>query len=344
MSSPADVDFEAAITLLRDTYRRKCSSKDDKISQLSSELRRKDAEIKELWARVDALQAENEQARHRMAEMSRSVNKLANFKQSVMASLAAEDAEDVTLAAEKTQPAYHVAAASALRPRKRDEQVNHRGNVGTPRDTNLQAENDNESLHDEDVTLADHVSHPEALFNTTQLFARRSSLSDGLDGRPQTSSHHQRDSNPDASDGDHLPNDKSRTKRVLTTPPRKSTVIADRTANPAATSSASVAFGNIEIIPRPDSPFSTSATTTVSGHSGVASALGNVVPNSADGRDFFKRARHELSYDEFTELLWHVKAYNNREQSRKYTLEVLEKLIAKKHERLYDSFKRLVQG
>ncbi|KAJ3134088.1 hypothetical protein HK100_003888, partial [Physocladia obscura] len=60
-------------------------------------------------------------------------------------------------------------------------------------------------------------------------------------------------------------------------------------------------------------------------HSGGAGAgLGSV-----DGREFFKLARAQLSYDDFTNLLSNVKAYNARDQSRQRTVENLQSLLSK---------------
>ncbi|KAJ3046359.1 hypothetical protein HK097_000938, partial [Rhizophlyctis rosea] len=61
-----------------------------------------------------------------------------------------------------------------------------------------------------------------------------------------------------------------------------------------------------------------------------------------DGREFFKKARGRLSYDEFTTLLWNVKAYNAREQSRHRTLDNLSDLLNDRHRDLYDQFERLL--
>ncbi|KAJ1558557.1 hypothetical protein HK405_013422 [Cladochytrium tenue] len=63
---------------------------------------------------------------------------------------------------------------------------------------------------------------------------------------------------------------------------------------------------------------------------------------SVDGREFFKRARATLSYDEFTSLLSNVKSYNAKEQSRQRTLDNLQQLLGERHRNLFDQFERLL--
>jgi hypothetical protein len=63
---------------------------------------------------------------------------------------------------------------------------------------------------------------------------------------------------------------------------------------------------------------------------------------TVDGRDFFRRAKSILSYDDFTHLLWNVKAYNNREQSRAQTLEKVGTLFGQKQPDVYREFERLL--
>ncbi|TPX39652.1 hypothetical protein SeMB42_g05262 [Synchytrium endobioticum] len=74
-----------------------------------------------------------------------------------------------------------------------------------------------------------------------------------------------------------------------------------------------------------------------------------VLPGAVDGREFFKRARAILSYDEFTSLLWNVRQYNNREQSRHRTLENLNELLGgeagekgRQRRDLYEQFEKLL--
>ncbi|KAI9136273.1 hypothetical protein BKA69DRAFT_182176 [Paraphysoderma sedebokerense] len=67
-------------------------------------------------------------------------------------------------------------------------------------------------------------------------------------------------------------------------------------------------------------------------------------PQAVDGREFFRIARQTLSYDEFTILLWNVKAYNNREQTRQKTIENLNILLGTKHKSLFERFEKLLMN
>ncbi|KAJ3126298.1 hypothetical protein HK100_010329 [Physocladia obscura] len=69
-------------------------------------------------------------------------------------------------------------------------------------------------------------------------------------------------------------------------------------------------------------------------NSGGGAGLGSV-----DGREFFKLARTRLSYDDFTNLLNSVKAYNARDQSRQQTVESLRLLLNKD---LFEQFEQLL--
>ena len=48
--------------------------------------------------------------------------------------------------------------------------------------------------------------------------------------------------------------------------------------------------------------------------------------------------------EQFTTLLWNVKAYNARDQSRSRTLENLKELFGEKYHDLYDQFERMLLG
>ncbi|KNE72570.1 hypothetical protein AMAG_17012 [Allomyces macrogynus ATCC 38327] len=74
----------------------------------------------------------------------------------------------------------------------------------------------------------------------------------------------------------------------------------------------------------------------------TASSTGE--PHTVDARDFFRVARRTLSYDEFTALLHHVKAFNARHQSRSDTLHHLYELLTPRHVDLYAQFERILSG
>ncbi|KAJ3364323.1 hypothetical protein GGF31_000560 [Allomyces arbusculus] len=76
----------------------------------------------------------------------------------------------------------------------------------------------------------------------------------------------------------------------------------------------------------------------------TASSTTGGEPHTVDARDFFRVARRTLSYDEFTALLHHVKAFNARHQSRSDTLHHLYELLAPRHVDLYAQFERILSG
>ncbi|CAG8684039.1 10526_t:CDS:2, partial [Ambispora leptoticha] len=63
--------------------------------------------------------------------------------------------------------------------------------------------------------------------------------------------------------------------------------------------------------------------------------------NTVDGREFFRRARGLLTNEEFNSLLSNVKAYNNRQQSRRQTLDNIRGLLGTRHRELYEQFVKL---
>ncbi|XJO73214.1 hypothetical protein BDV3_004229 [Batrachochytrium dendrobatidis] len=77
---------------------------------------------------------------------------------------------------------------------------------------------------------------------------------------------------------------------------------------------------------------------------GLQNLTPNQKTNSIDGRDFFKMARSTLSYNEFTALLWNVKAFNNREQTKQKMLQNLDSLIAPQHRYLLERFEKMIES
>ncbi|EPZ32203.1 hypothetical protein ROZALSC1DRAFT_29800 [Rozella allomycis CSF55] len=77
--------------------------------------------------------------------------------------------------------------------------------------------------------------------------------------------------------------------------------------------------------------------TTISPHNAVPI---QTTPPAIDGREFFKAARSMLPYDK---LLYSVKAYNNREQSKHTTLGLVHELIGNSHPELFKSFEALIK-
>lgn len=65
---------------------------------------------------------------------------------------------------------------------------------------------------------------------------------------------------------------------------------------------------------------------------------------TVDGREFFRRAKSILSYDDFTNLLWNVKAYNSREQNRAQTLEKVFNIFGEKYPKVYSELVQLLSA
>ncbi|KAJ3224514.1 hypothetical protein HDU81_008489, partial [Chytriomyces hyalinus] len=84
-------DFETCLASLRNAHSRAISGAEAEISQLQSDLARKDAELKDLSTRLSLTENQLSLAEKRVVELSRSLSKLATFKQTVMASLQNDD-------------------------------------------------------------------------------------------------------------------------------------------------------------------------------------------------------------------------------------------------------------
>ncbi|KAK9728592.1 hypothetical protein K7432_000941 [Basidiobolus ranarum] len=64
--------------------------------------------------------------------------------------------------------------------------------------------------------------------------------------------------------------------------------------------------------------------------------------SSVNGKDFFRKARRILSYDEFTSLISNVKAYNSREQTKARTINNVSRILLPKYSELYSQFENLI--
>ena len=70
---------------------------------------------------------------------------------------------------------------------------------------------------------------------------------------------------------------------------------------------------------------------------GDASALAQV-----DGKEFFKRARHRLSFQQFNEFLANIKRLNSHVQNREDTLEKARDIFGKENQDLHVAFTALL--
>ncbi|KAJ3063256.1 hypothetical protein HDU98_000916, partial [Podochytrium sp. JEL0797] len=86
--------FEVALASIRTAHLKALGAQDDELKSLRRQLDAKDQEAKDLSARLSQTEHLLRQAEKRVAEMTRSVTKLATFKQTVMASLQNEEEDE----------------------------------------------------------------------------------------------------------------------------------------------------------------------------------------------------------------------------------------------------------
>mmetsp|Transcript_91995 Transcript_91995/g.210677 ORF Transcript_91995/g.210677 Transcript_91995/m.210677 type:complete len:272 (+) Transcript_91995:85-900(+) len=65
-------------------------------------------------------------------------------------------------------------------------------------------------------------------------------------------------------------------------------------------------------------------------------------PPAVDGKQFFRVARNNLSYENFNAFLGSIKRLNNHQQSREQTLEEAKQIFGSEHENLYRDFQTLL--
>ncbi|KAJ3337740.1 hypothetical protein HDU93_000630 [Gonapodya sp. JEL0774] len=311
--TPGNVASESCVVPFPAT---KLANKDAEVLHLRSESMKKDTEIKNYQLRTSQLEMQLSRADKRIAELTRSAHKLASFKQSVLQSFAEEDLEDVR------DRVLNGAGGAAGTDAVDDilERVKGFGGSGEF----LGGINFQDQAH---PSPARTLENPASLDQLTQPFlasppkyvspSRYSSppehpvpstmaIPNSTGGRPHQQSPHQK---PPAYEG----------------------------GSGGGRGGAGGRNTNATVLG-----------TGVGGGGGGDETGGTPRPagpkgqNTVDGREFFKTARSVLSYDEFTQLLTNVKAYNNREQSRHRTLENTRALLGTKHQDVFENFGRLL--
>ncbi|KND04851.1 uncharacterized protein SPPG_00551 [Spizellomyces punctatus DAOM BR117] len=343
MSTPFDQDFEAGIRLIRESYSKRIAAKDEEIKVLRENLGMKDSEVKDLTARMQTLELQLGRADKRMAEMSRAVAKLASFKQSVMESLADDTDVNISLS-----DGYRVAGLSTLGTSTLSVgRIGGNNRVATASTHGIELDNAGlpEHINHENSFIGDHTSRLFTHSPTSQIATDRhvEDVLSNISTSPQRTLKH-------ASSADNL-------RKVTGLPPgptsgsaRHSTTAAyqQQPQQQEKRKSAGVSFTGIDTggnpsTPNGDPPSPIAVTGHPAANSSIHTSNEHSVTGAVDGREFFRKARATLSYDEFTTLLWNVKAYNNREQNRVRTLDSLSRLFGEKHRDLYEQFERLVQ-
>mmetsp|Transcript_20119 Transcript_20119/g.36406 ORF Transcript_20119/g.36406 Transcript_20119/m.36406 type:complete len:242 (-) Transcript_20119:27-752(-) len=65
-------------------------------------------------------------------------------------------------------------------------------------------------------------------------------------------------------------------------------------------------------------------------------------PGGIDGKQFFRNARNNLSYEAFNDFLANIKRLNNQQQTREETLEEARRIFGADHAHLYRDFEQLL--
>merc|ERR1719387_1322630 len=63
---------------------------------------------------------------------------------------------------------------------------------------------------------------------------------------------------------------------------------------------------------------------------------------TVDGKQFFRMARSQLSYEAFNEFLANIKRLNNQQQTREETLEEAKRIFGLNLAHLYNDFEQLL--
>ncbi|KAI9342766.1 hypothetical protein DFJ73DRAFT_842329 [Zopfochytrium polystomum] len=370
-----DQDFENGIRILREAHSKKIGMRDSELAQLRLDLSRKEAENKELVNRIAQLEGQLSRSEKRITEMSRVVSKLASFKQSVMESLANDDElEEIrgvvaagSSAAARGSTSSPLFGTSASRgdafnldavgvglenfTGERTTRLSfssHTGSQGPPspdrhtedflgafQQTSTQRTGKQQFPPDagarqprQSQTVATPSPTPAAatlggVVGSTANGSQSSASSAMANGRSRQGG----STAPDTLDADVNFTPYFRVSDPMLSGPGS----AQHQAIPSSSSSQPPAL-------QPQPP-TKSVTFERRGDGTVGDAASG---GSVDGREFFKRARATLSYDEFTTLLSNVKSYNTKDQSRQRTLDNLQHLLGERHRDLYDQFERLL--
>ncbi|KAI8616286.1 hypothetical protein BC830DRAFT_1118619 [Chytriomyces sp. MP71] len=272
------------------------------LSGAEGEAARLKGEVQELTARLSASESQRHSAERRVAELSRALAKLATFKQTLLSTLAQTDDDGDDAAVFARLDAVSLNHPAANHA-SAPPRFQQSGPLTQPGSTALPASRNTDSSESTyNVDITTRLHHSKT--GNTFLASDRTSES---------------------------------SRRVHTHPPLQqqssSSTISSYT-QPPSTNRVTFSTDRLE---DPTPHISSSSPGTGSAGSNGVGGLGSV-----DGREFFKHARSRLSYDDFTNLLNNVKAYNAREQSRHKTLDNLFSLLGERHRDLFDQFEGLL--
>ncbi|KAI8799486.1 hypothetical protein BJ742DRAFT_845678 [Cladochytrium replicatum] len=335
MDVVGDPDLSRAIRALSDTLAAKLAQKDAEISRLRSDIAARDSALHDARVRIESLESNLARADRSLADMSCAVERLTKFRSAV---LDAEEDEVVTgyngagLGQQRTTTGvFGPVQGSAVQNERQERQVLK----------NQQQQQQMDKM--------DKISVPPALVVTPSDFEDSRALM--VSGVSPTFPLNHDAYIPDKTLRFYAPQSQSRP--TVETNPQPSLTAANvrwtqqhvqQQPNTGSSSMASLPPSREPLRKHHQQAEQPQQNTKTSGNVGPNQNASSSSSTPVDGREFFKRARGLLSYDEFTTLLWNVRAYNAREQSRQKTLENLEALMGEKHRGLFVQFENMVMG
>ncbi|CAG8611229.1 11899_t:CDS:10 [Ambispora gerdemannii] len=399
-------EFETGIRIIRDAYRKKIATKDTEIDALYKDLRRRDAEIQDLQLRIVELEARLAKSDKRIADLSKLVTRLNQFRQNVLDSLEENDLSDFNNVRQQRKET----AAATSQILLDDEAEYYEDELTTANATTIgggavAGGTDNRHIFDmsefEEFSDSRSVSPAggdvgdlmpvtrvteSSTIPTTISTNTTISTSKTASSTPKSKYHEPTATTTTSPSSAPLIKSQQQTRSSAPTTPASSGGVREITSGIAGLgvgAGASVTGGtqrkknvtfaserkkwkssNIggissalteeqhydeELIerqppiiqqqqdeltqqpPPPPPPLQSLHQTTEQTQSS----------NTVDGREFFRRARGLLTNEEFNSLLSNVKAYNNRQQSRRQTLDNIRGLLGTRHRELYEQFVKL---
>ncbi|KAI8803255.1 hypothetical protein BJ742DRAFT_829839 [Cladochytrium replicatum] len=330
-----DPELSRAIHALAETLAAKLAQKDAEIARLRSEVAARDSALHDAHVRIESLESNLARADRSLADMSGAIERLTKFKSAV---LEAEEDEVVTgfndvggARQQKTSPGAFGQAQRGVMENERQERQGMQQHQQLPQ-----------------MEKMEKISVPPALVVTPSDF--EDSRAPMVSGASPTFPINYEAYIPDKTLRFYAPQTQAR-PTVATNPQQPVTAANSRWSQQQQvqqhpnTGSSSIASlpPSREPLPKHHQQEAEQQQNKATGH-GQNQHAGSNPSTPVDGREFFKRARGLLSYDEFTTLLWNVRAYNAREQSRQNTLENVEALMGEKHRRLNVQFENMVMG
>ena len=303
---------------------------------MRQELSVKQQELDDQTARLEQTTMQLKRAEDHIAEMSRALTKLAEFKQTIIKSLESGNFDDNRIFPIPNRNDQATGFASSANRQKRNQSALHKNEIGHMSDTNISTLS----------TAAVNGSAGEYLDR-----AASSVHFEGINGIRSTNgtsskiSIHDRPTTKDES--------KYRTSQSLPSSPvkqppiREESTVSDKdTLSEMNTDdflkflSAGSSASSIDLpaLQAHQTKAKNAFISATSFHDNDPLLSGPAI----DGKLFFREAKARLSYDAFLALVHNVKSYNSRQQTKAATLDNAAVLMAGKHQDLLKSFEKLV--